>query len=214
MKVYGISGLGADERVFQKVNEFLDEPITYVPWIDPEPKESLSHYAKRLAGTLDTSQPFSLVGVSFGGMIATEMNKVLKPERTVIVSSAATKDELPIYFRGVGRLNLVQYIPTSLMRVPTPLIDVITSVKKEESKALVHDIMNSTDRDFLKWAVQCILTWDNTEVPSNLKRIHGKADRLLPLKAEADDILEGGHLVIMDRPEEIAELIKKELRPA
>ncbi|NND93506.1 MAG: alpha/beta hydrolase [Flavobacteriales bacterium] len=215
MRIYGISGLGADERVFQRVNEYLGEPIHFVPWIDPQPKETLSHYAHRLAETIDTSEPYCLVGVSFGGMIATEMNKIINPEKTIIISSAATKDELPLYFRGAGRLNLVPYIPKSLIQVPRPLLDVVMSVKKQESKNLVRDIVKTTDKDFLKWAVQSILTWDNEEIPNNLRRIHGKADRVLPLKADADKIIEGGHLVIVDEPQEIAQVLEEELaRPA
>ncbi len=43
-----ISGLGADERVFQ----YLDVPVpdkNFVKWIDPRKNESLENYAARLA---------------------------------------------------------------------------------------------------------------------------------------------------------------------
>jgi pimeloyl-ACP methyl ester carboxylesterase len=209
MHIYGISGLGADERVFEAVNEYLENPITYVPWLQPEPHETLAHYAERMAGTLDTQDPFILVGLSFGGMIASEMNKHVHPEKTIIISSCACADELPIYFRGVGRMNLVPYIPTRLMQLPPPLVEAVMSLKKQASKRLIHDIMEHTDREFLKWAVQAILTWDNTEVPDRLKRIHGRADLLLPLKVTADEILEGGHLVIVEEPRLIAEAIQR-----
>lgn len=209
MHIYGISGLGADERVFEAVNEYLDTPITYVPWLRPEPDESLAHYAERMAGTLDTEQPFLLVGLSFGGMIASEMNKHIHPEKTIIISSCACAEELPIYFRGVGRLNLVPYIPTQLMHLPPALVDAVMSLRKEASKQLIHDIMEHTDRNFLKWAVQAILTWDNTVVPDRLKRIHGRADRLLPLKVPADEVLEGGHLVIVEEPRQVAQAIQR-----
>ena len=183
MKVYGVSGLGADERVFERVNAYLEEPITYVPWIRPEANETLAHYAQRLSETIDTSEPFALVGISFGGMLSTEMNKHIKPERTILVSSCACREELPSYFRGVGRLNLVPYIPEQLMQVPGPLLEVILDLKEKESKKLMRDIIGSTDRSFIKWAVQAILTWDNTEIPSNIKRIHGKADRVVSIES-------------------------------
>lgn len=214
MRIYGISGLGADERVFDQVNEYLKEPITYVPWIDPEPEESLRHYAHRLAKTINTDEPFSLIGLSFGGMLASEMNKVIKPERTLIISSAASKDELPRFFRGVGKLNLVPNIPKRLIQFPDAILDTFMSVKKPENRELVHQIMKDTDLDFLKWATQSILTWDNEEVPRNLKRIHGNSDLVLPLKTEADDLMEGGHMVIIEEPEQMAKLIEKELKPA
>jgi len=161
MNVYGVSGLGADERVFELVNKYLEQPIRYVPWIDPEDNESLAHYAERLSKTIDTSEPFVLVGISFGGMICSEMNKHINPLKTVLVSSCACKDELPLYFRGLGRLNLVPHIPQKIIQIPKPLLDVVLSLKKGESKALMHDIIGTTDRGFIKWAVQAILTWDN-----------------------------------------------------
>ncbi|NNC83164.1 MAG: alpha/beta hydrolase [Flavobacteriales bacterium] len=214
MKIYGISGLGANERVFDQVNTFLDEPITYVPWITPKPKESLASYAQRLAGGLDTDEPFALVGLSFGGMLACEMSKHIDPETIIIISSAACRSELPSYFRRIGSLNLVPYIPAQLMQLPLPLLDAVMNLKRQESKDLIHEIAHQTDRAFVKWAVQAILTWDNEDVPSNLKRIHGKADRVLPLKVDADDLLDGGHMVIIDEPEKVARLIQKELTPA
>ena len=211
MRIYRISGLGADKRVFLRVNEYLKQPIEFVPWIEPTSKETLRSYAHRLAGTIDTSEPFALVGVSFGGMISSEMNKIIAPERTVLVSSAACRKELPSYFRGAGRLGIVPYLPNRLLNVPKPLINVVASLKDAGQRAMVHDIMEQTDPGFLKWAVQSILTWDNDEVPNNIRRIHGKADRLLPLKAKANEVVEGGHLVIVQRPKEMAGLIEKEL---
>lgn len=89
MKIYAISGLGADERAFQ----FLEFPyeVVHVKWITPEGDESMSSYAKRLCAQVDTSEPFALVGLSFGGMLATEMCKFIKPVHTILLSSAETK---------------------------------------------------------------------------------------------------------------------------
>ena len=211
MRVYGISGLGADERVFLKVNAYLKQPITFVPWLEPERNETLQHYAFRMADTLDNSEPFALVGVSFGGMVSSEITKILKPVRTVLVSSAACRQELPFYFRGAGRLHLVPYIPESLLTIPRPLMDVISSLKAKEDRKLMGDIMRDTDPKFLKWAVNSILTWDNDEVPTDIRRIHGDSDRLLPLRAEANQLLKGGHLVIIEQAEIMAGMIEKEL---
>ncbi len=211
MRIYGISGLGADERVFHKVNKYLKEPITYVPWLKPEADEPLKHYAHRMADTLDTSEPFALIGVSFGGMLSSEITKILSPERTVLISSAACRKELPAYFRGAGKLHFVPYIPEGLLKLPRPLMDVVSSLKEKEDRQLMHDIMQETDPKFLKWAVHSILTWDNDEIPKGLRRIHGDSDRLLPLKAKANQLVKGGHLVIIEKPKEMAGLIEKEL---
>lgn len=211
MRIYGISGLGADERVFHKVNLYLKEPVTYVPWLEPQSNEPLRHYAHRMAETLESSEPFALVGVSFGGMLSSEITKILSPKRTILVSSAACRKELPAYFRGAGKLHLVPYIPESLLKIPRPLLDVISSLKVKEDRQLMNDIMQDTDPKFLKWAVNSILTWDNDDVPEGIRRIHGDSDRLLPMKVQANQVLKGGHLVIIEQAEKVAKLIEKEL---
>ena len=68
MNVYTISGLGADESVFD------DLTICTIPhhleWIDPKEGENIADYAQRMAQKIDVSQPFALIGLSFGGLIA------------------------------------------------------------------------------------------------------------------------------------------------
>ncbi|WP_353717332.1 hypothetical protein [Dyadobacter sp. 676] len=67
MNVYFISGLGADERVFTKLKLDPRLNVKYIKWVRPLKKETLQHYAARLSKQIDTSQPFQLVGLSFGG---------------------------------------------------------------------------------------------------------------------------------------------------
>ena len=40
-------------------------------------------YAKRMAGKINTEEEFGILGVSFGGLVAVEMSKILKPKMTV-----------------------------------------------------------------------------------------------------------------------------------
>ena len=211
MKVYGLSGLGADERVFHAINAHLERPIINIPWIKPIGNESLRAYAHRLSETIDSSESFALVGVSFGGMIASEMNKVIRPERTILISSASRRSELPAYFRGAGKLNIVPRLPSKMIQLPDALMKFMSPVKDPKQRDLFIDIAKRTDREFLKWAVQSILTWDNEVVPERLHRIHGRKDRILPMKVKADSILEGGHMIILEQAKRMAELIQKEL---
>ena len=64
---------------------------------------------------------------------------------------------------------------------------------------------------FLKWAVGAILNWKEKSVPVNIKHIHGTADKLLPIRyVKADFEIKGGtHLMSINKPDEVAGLIKK-----
>ena len=46
MRIFAISGLGADERVFKYLN--LNCEIIVIQWITPFKKEKIRDYAKRL----------------------------------------------------------------------------------------------------------------------------------------------------------------------
>ena len=93
MKIYAFSGLGTDERIFRQLA--LDHELIPVKWINPLPKEKLSSYAQRLGEQIDQSEPFALLGVSFGGMLVSELVKTLNPEKVILISSASTRFELP-----------------------------------------------------------------------------------------------------------------------
>ena len=86
MKVYGISGLGADKRVFEKLT--LDLELIPIDWITPYKNERIEDYAKRLSKKIDKKEEFIIIGVSFGGLIATEISKILKSKLTILISSA------------------------------------------------------------------------------------------------------------------------------
>ncbi|HLG39082.1 MAG TPA: hypothetical protein VI461_05410, partial [Chitinophagaceae bacterium] len=66
-KVYFISGLGGDKRVFSFLDLSFCEPV-FIEWIKPLKKESLESYALRLRNQIPEKNPV-IVGVSLGGMM-------------------------------------------------------------------------------------------------------------------------------------------------
>ena len=71
--IYFISGLGADERIFQWLRYDGYRPI-HIHWLPPERRESVEHYAHRLAQDIKDKRPI-IVGLSFGGIVAIEIAK-------------------------------------------------------------------------------------------------------------------------------------------
>jgi surfactin synthase thioesterase subunit len=69
--IYFISGLGADRTVFKNLTFRKGTQIHYPDRIPPVKKELLRSYAHRIAESIDNPVPFSLIGLSFGGMLAT-----------------------------------------------------------------------------------------------------------------------------------------------
>ena len=206
MKVYGISGLGADSRVFEKLD--IGNEIIPLEWITPISGESLKDYALRFSASIDSSTPFCLIGVSFGGMIATEISKHLNPDLTVLISSIKTKSELPFIYRMIGKSGLLSLIPKQLLIPPNWLADIFF---QPHHPTLLHQILDDTDPNFAKWALQSILGWENEQVKNRIITISGSSDRILPSK-KADFIIHGGgHFMIVDRADEISKIIQHEI---
>ncbi|SER45311.1 alpha/beta hydrolase [Pedobacter rhizosphaerae] len=150
MNVYLISGLGADRRIFGKLKFPENTVINHIDWIPPQPKEKLANYAQRLSEIIDPSKPFAIIGVSFGGMIAVEIAKVLSPVVTIIISSSLKSSHLPISYQLAGKLNLLPLIPASLLKSSNKLTqNYFFGIKTAVEKKLLSKIVNDTDAQFL-----------------------------------------------------------------
>lgn len=212
MNVYLISGLGADKRIFKKLKFPENTVINHIDWIPPQSRESLANYAHRLSETINTRKPFALIGVSFGGMIAIEIAKILSPVITIIISSSLKSSQLPLSYQLAGKLNLLSLIPTFLLKSSNKLIqNYYFGVKTVEEKKLLNQIVSDTDSHFLKWAIGAILSWKNEIKPEKLLHIHGTKDKILYTKKYVPDFLirDGTHFMVYQNADEISALIGK-----
>lgn len=210
MNTYFISGLGADKRIFSKLklNEKIN--IIHIEWINPVKHELLSAYAERLSKVIDKSQPFALVGVSFGGMIAVEIAKVLKPATTIIISSTMLSTQLPALYRFAGKLRLLNFIPARLLKSSNKLTqNYYFGTRSNSEKTLLSKIIKDTDPYFLKWAIGSILSWENKIKPERIFHIHGTNDKILYSKtAKPDFVIENGtHFMVYQNAAEISRII-------
>ncbi len=211
MKCYCISGLGADHRAFKYLDFGME--LVHIKWIDPEPKESLTNYSFRLSEQIDTTEPFMLLGMSFGGIIANHISSFTNPQQTIIISSLLSRDHLPRIYKFVGNMGIYKLIPPFLLKPPMWLAYWLFSVKTQEDKKLLKAIIKDTDTRFLKWAIDKILTIKQIPSPKNRLVLHGTKDRLLPLRDDANihHIKGGGHFMIIQRAEEINDILRKKL---
>lgn len=212
MNAYFISGLGADKRIFSKLklNEKIN--IIHIDWIEPKKNETLATYALRLSEVIDTSQPFALVGVSFGGMIAVEIAKILAPVVTVIISSTMISSQLPGLYRFAGKLGLLKFIPARLLKSSNKLTqNYYFGTRSGSEKILLSKIIKDTDPYFLKWAIGSILSWKNETKPERTYHIHGTHDKILYSKtAQPDFVIDNGtHFMVYQNAKEISVIINK-----
>ena len=210
MKLYFISGLGADHRVFDRI-KFEGYECIHLEWIKPYKNESLSEYALRLAAPIDTAS-HALIGVSFGGMLLSEIHRQKGSKAAFLISSTPQSSILPSFPALLAQV----FLRKGMLQIGTPIFKLLApylfGVREKEAKKLLRKIIAETDLDFLQWALKAILAWKPEKPPPGLIQIHGKADKLVPARGqEIDYLFEGGHFVVWEKAEEIEEIIKRNL---
>jgi len=213
MKVYFISGLAADSRVFKHIRLPEGFEAVHLNWIKPNKQESLESYAARLSEKIDTGETFALVGLSMGGMIAAEIAKKQKPVCTVLLSSVPSHKHFPFRFRVANYLRLHKIIPGQFFKSASLIKRLFTSERKEDKK-VIEQIIRDSDPAFIRWALGAILQWKNEALPDRLWHIHGSKDEVLPihLTKPTHVISKGTHLMVMDRGAELSVLLEEILR--
>ena len=209
--VYILSGLGADKRVFQKMN-FSEYNTTFIQWILPNRTENIESYAKKLTEQIKHEKPI-LIGLSFGGIIATEIAKIIETEKIILIASAKTKTEIPNYFRLAGKIKLHKLLPTKLMKMPNIFSFWFFGTKNRTEKKILTEILKDTDENFLKWAIDKIVTWKNEIEHKNVIHIHGSADRILPINFvhRRIEVKNGGHFMTLNKAKELDAIVKREI---
>jgi len=209
MKLYGISGLGADGRVFRYLT--LDCTVIPINWIKPLKNETIESYSIRFSKSINREEDFGIIGVSFGGLIAVEISKKINPKLTILISSAETKSEMRLIYRVIGKTKLLKLVPKFLFDPPRIIANWLFGAK---NKKLLNQILNDTDLIFAKWAVNQLTSWRNNEKLSiPLLKIGGTNDKLIPPNKDTNQRLieKGEHFMIVDRANEISQIINEEI---
>jgi hypothetical protein len=209
VKLYCLSGLGVDKRAFSNIKAQGVE-LVHIDWIKPLPDESLTSYSKRLFEVVNPEDGYNLMGVSFGGMIASEFSKLKQPNKLFLVSTINSSSEMSTIFKLGSTLRLHKLIPVFIMTKSNFITNYLFGAYENNDKQLLKQILKDTDTSFLKWAINAITKWKNSEKTIGIK-IHGSNDKILPLKTKANHIINGGgHFMIVSRGNEISDLIEAE----
>ncbi len=213
IKCYCISGLGADETVFK----FLTFPKNVVPvflnWLPVNNEESLEAYAERMNEGIEKTEPFLLLGLSMGGMIAVEIAKINPPRKLILISSITTSTELPKLYKLAGKYGMNSLLSPRILKNISVLKKWFAFYQPAHRDLLIAAIRNADD-NFINWAIPAITHWNNIEKPLSYIHIHGTKDNVLPasLTHPTHLINAGRHFMIVEKAEEISSILEEELK--
>lgn len=205
--IYCISGLGADERAFSKL-KIPGYQLQVIQWLTPDNNESLEHYSERMRSGIKEEKPI-LMGLSFGGMVCTEIAKQIPVEKIILISSIKSSKELPLWMKTVATLKLNKIVPLKSSRLTQPIQNRMLGVESKEEKALVANFRQAVDLPYTNWAVNKAINWKNDWLHPNTYHIHGDNDHMFPIKniKATFTIKNAGHFMIMNRAAEVSNCI-------
>lgn len=207
--VYFISGMCYNCRVFDKLDLPKGFRKKYIEWLIPREGESLGKYSRAMAHSIDTRRPFILVGYSFGAVIMQEMNKFLYPQKSIIISSFKSKEEIPTLFSAVRRSRLAEYMPKRLYEQTEFITNAFNKLVYKSPADELSEYMTVTHPAYVKWAVEQITNWVPEQKSPHLYHIHGTADQIFPYKQIKNALpVEGGdHLMVVKKAEKVSALL-------
>lgn len=210
--IYCISGLGADERAFSKL-EVKGHELKIIRWLMPEADEPLQQYAERMRATITEEEPV-LMGLSFGGMLCTEIAKQIPVKKIIIISSIKSSSEIPFWMKTAARLRLNKIVPLKSTKLTQPIQNMMLGVETAEEKTLVASLRSEVDLPYTNWAVNQAINWKNDWQHPHLYHIHGDNDHMFPIKNIRPDftIKNGGHFMIMNKAAEVSNCINSILQ--
>lgn len=210
--IYCISGLGADERAFSKL-KIEGYELQVIRWLQPGANETIESYASRMRSAIKEDNPV-LMGLSFGGMLCTEIAKQIPVKKIILVSSIRCSKELPFWMKAVAALRLHKIFPLRSTKFTQPFQNRMLGAETAEERSLAAIFRKEVGLPFTKWAIHQAITWKNNWQHPSVYQIHGDNDHMFPIRyCKPDQVIpQGGHFIIMNRATEVSSFVNSILR--
>lgn len=210
-----LPGLGVDARFLHHQRAAFADLI--VPeWLEPERRESLAHYAERLAagvragGHLASGAPVVVGGVSLGGMLALEMASHLEARAIVLIGGCREPGAInPLLRLGerAGRLLPSPVVSWSRGLGPLVLGRGGRVPLARDDRRLLAEMVSDVSVPLLRWGGRAIFEWPGARPTVPVHHVHGECDWVIPtsrLNPRPQRIVPGGaHVVNMSHPREV-----------
>lgn len=208
MKIYIVSGLGADYKVLERLVFPKQHEVIFIDWLVPKPNEKFNDYVIRMAEKIDDAEPFYLLGYSFGGIMVQEINRVKPALKTVILGSIKSDKEKSKLIKIGQFTKIPRYLPIRMFNIKTLETYAVFRKFFDPKNPKVTQYFRFTDPYYLKWSLQRISEW-KFDHESNVIQILGDRDIVFPVRnSKPDYIIKGGtHLFPVTKHKEVSQLL-------
>lgn len=210
-------GLGADPRVFGPQRS-LPFQLLFGHWSEPESaRETLAHYAHRVADEIGPRENLYVGGVSLGAMVALEAARLLNGRGVILIGGCTSGKQISPVFRSV--LSTSAALPKRLVRpslLLSPLAFMMFERLSRVHRRLMTRVLREHSPEQTRWSCRAILDWEccamKPEVP--VVAIHGEDDRVIPLaNVKVHHVVpRGRHLINLQCAGEVNRIVAEQIR--
>lgn len=210
MKIYIVSGLGADFKVLERLEFPKQYEIVFLDWLIPEKNEPFHSYVERMAERIDDSEPFCLLGYSFGGLMVQEINKIKPAEKVVILGSIKSDKEKSRLIRAGELTRLPKILPASFFNDRNTNFYSVVRKFFDPTNPKVLQYFRVRDPYYLKWSIEKISDWKFDDNPAVIQ-ILGDKDIVFPIKnSKPNYVIKGGtHLFPATKYKEVSKILSE-----
>ena len=203
-------GLAADDRLFSALKPG-SRPVFTVRYLIPFKRESLDAYAQRIADTLPRDSTLVYAGVSFGGVLAQAVAHIRPAEKIILISSISDPHQLPSGYKLLKYVPLHNWLPAPALKRIVLWAGKKFTTKSEQEQALFESMVHDADIRLVRWAIGQVLHWKQATPPAGIIHIHGRKDRLFPIRRiPVTYAVDGGqHFMIIQQPGIISRLLEE-----
>ncbi len=203
-------GLGADEKLFDPY-DFEGKKIFFIKFLPPQENETFHEYCLRIASTIPKDDDLIFIGVSFGGLMAQEISKMIAVKKIILISSIKSDKEQPRYFSWVKFFPWYRAIPASPLKKIGVLLSTVLTRRSKKERSIFLSFVKEADARVIRFGIIATLNWSQQQQLPNVIHIHGSRDMVFPIKrVKPDYVIRGGsHFMIIRRAEEINALLSR-----
>lgn len=193
--IHALPGMGSDRRMYPGKWKSLPGFQAH-DWVRHKGEKSLAEIAESMCNSCRICDGDVLVGTSLGGMVACEVTKIRQIPVIYLVASAVSKAEvssLLAALRPFIRVTPIEWVQFSAGSLPLERAQMFLRV----------------EASFIRRMCDAIFEWDGLgATKTQVFRIHGKRDHMIPPPKKVDLLLDGGHLITMTHADECAEFVR------
>ncbi len=213
--IYCFPGQGSDKRIFDSLTIDSSFTLQIIEYGTPEKGMSMKSFAQQLSTQIDTTNSYILLGVSLGGMICVELSELLNPEKTIIISSAKNRNELPDKYKIQKEIPIYKILPKGTFLIGAKILQPIVEPDRNKNKETFKKMLSSKNKTYMKRTVQIIINWERDNNSKKVYQIHGDNDHTIPIKniLTPDYIVQNGsHMMTLTDGKNVSEVLNEILK--